>query len=137
MTYSPKVSRLFLALVILQAIHSIEEYIGKLWDNFPPATYVCSLVSDDLHFGFLVINIGLFVLGILCWLFLVRTNHNLAILPLGFWIFIELVNGIGHPIWTIVQKGYTPGVITAPFLLLVAILLIKAICDGRARSLKS
>ena len=114
----------FLALVLVQSLHSIEEYIGELWANFPPATYLCSLVSDDLETGFLYINIGLFLFGVLSWYFIIRKDLPIAKIILGFWIGIEIMNGIGHPIWTFMQKQYTPGVITAPFLLLVAIYLI-------------
>jgi hypothetical protein len=33
---------------------------------------------------------------------------------------VELINGIGHPLWTLRQGGYTPGVATAPVLLVLA-----------------
>jgi hypothetical protein len=39
------------------------------------------------------------------------------------WIAIELVNGVGHPLWSVVRGGYTPGVATAPILLVLAISL--------------
>ena len=51
---------LFLILVLVQGLHSLEEYIGKLWESFPPATILCGLVSENLLTGFLIINIGLF-----------------------------------------------------------------------------
>lgn len=119
-----KSANIFLVLVCLQACHSIEEYIGKLWKNFPPAAALTGFISDDLHFGFLIINIGIFIFGILCWIFLVRTHHRYAKFVIWFWIVIELINGIGHPVWSFVQNGYTPGVITAPFLFVTAIYLI-------------
>ena len=137
MNRSPKVPKLFLILVFLQGFHSIEEYYGALWDKLPPATWLCGLISGDLRFGFLVINIGLFVFGILSWFFLVRTHHFLARFVLGFWVFIELVNGIGHPVWSLLQMDYRPGLITAPFLLVVVLRLIKAIYDGKAHSSES
>ncbi len=120
-----RIKILFLIIVLLQGLHSCEEYIGKLWENFPPATFLCSLVSDNLKTGFIIINIGLFVLGILAWLIPIRKEYSWGKFLIWFWILIELMNGIGHPIWTIMQKGYTPGVITAPFLLITAITLLK------------
>lgn len=42
---------------------------------------------------------------------------------LWFWILIETINGVGHPIWTLREGGYTPGVLTAPILLLIALYL--------------
>ena len=131
-----KRNALFLGLVIVQACHSIEEYLGELWNVFPPAKWLTSMVYHDRHIGFLIINIGLFILGLLCWYFLVRPNHKLAIYAIGFWLVIELMNGIGHPIWSIMQSSYTPGVITAPFLLIISLVLFKTIYDDKVRSSK-
>jgi len=118
-------SSLFLLLVIVQAFHSIEEYIGRLWENFPPATYVTGLVSEDHETGFIIINIGMFLVGMLAWVFAVRPNRPAASIFISIWILIEIMNGIIHPVWGIMQGGYEPGVITAPFLLIVAILLLR------------
>ena len=120
-----KIKWTFLILVLVQGLHSIEEYVGKLWENFPPARVLCSLVSDNLVTGFLIINIGLFVFGLWCWLFPIRKNYFYAQFLVWFWIVLELINGIGHPIWTIVQKAYTPGILTAPILLVIAIILLR------------
>jgi len=120
-----KTSKLFLLIVLFQGLHSIEEYLGRLWENFPPASFLCSLISNDLETGFLIINIGLFVVGASCWWFVVRRNKSYAKNIVGIWIIIELINGIGHPIWSLMQQSYTPGVITAPILFITAILLIK------------
>ena len=51
----------FLVLILVQGLHSIEEYIGKLWNVFPPATLLTSLISENLETGFLIANIGIFV----------------------------------------------------------------------------
>ena len=48
----------FGALVLAQAAHSIEEYIGHLWKSFPPARFVTGLVSSNLERGFVVINLA-------------------------------------------------------------------------------
>lgn len=124
-----RISRLFLILILLQALHSIEEYIGRLWANFPPATFLCSLISDDLHFGFLVINIGIFAIGFFFWISIIRHWSRGSPVIIWTWIVIELINGIGHPIWSLMQGGYTPGLITAPVLLIVAIIAIKSVSE--------
>jgi len=59
-----KFTAAFLLLVILQGLHSVEEYIGKLWEVFAPAKFLSGLVSSDLEIGFLIINIGLFIFGL-------------------------------------------------------------------------
>jgi hypothetical protein len=39
------------------------------------------------------------------------------------WAVIETINGLGHPLWSLRQGGYTPGVATAPVLLVLALYL--------------
>lgn len=120
-----KIKAYFLAMVLVQGLHSIEEYQGKLWESFPPARALTNLVSDNLVTGFLVINIGLFVFGLWSWGFPVMKNYSYARPVLWFWVVLQMINGIGHPIWSIAQKSYTPGMYTAPVLLVLALVLMK------------
>jgi hypothetical protein len=107
-------------LILAQAAHSIEEYAGRLWESFPPARFVSGLVSDDLRLGFLALNVALVTFGVWCYLWPVsRRWRNARTVALG-WALVELVNGIGHPLWSLRQGGYTPGVATAPLLLILA-----------------
>ncbi len=117
----------FLILVLVQGIHSIEEYIGKLWIVFEPAKILSGLFSNDIEKGFLIINIGLFVFGFFSWAILVRRNYTIAKSIIWFWIIIEMINGIGHSIWALYERTYVPGVFTAPFLLILAIYLSREI----------
>ncbi len=61
-----KSQHLFLALIGVQSLHSLEEYVFRLWETFPPARFLTGLVSADLERGFIVINVSLVVLGIWC-----------------------------------------------------------------------
>jgi hypothetical protein len=115
----------FFVLVIFQAMHSIEEYFGELWNVLPPARWLTGLVSKDHEFGFFFINIGLFLFGILSWIFIIRKDKFLANIILWFWIVLEVINGIGHPIWSIMEKSYTPGVFTSFLLLTTSLYLIR------------
>jgi len=115
----------FLLLVLIQGLHSIEEYLGKIWESFPPARVLCSLVSDNPETGFLIINSGLFVFGLWSLLLPLRNNYFYADFLIWLWIVLELINGIGHPIWTYMQRAYTPGILTAPILLVIAITLLQ------------
>jgi len=118
-----KIKTGFLILVLVQAGHSFEEYIGRLWEVFPPAEFLTSLFSKNNETGFLIVNIGLLIFGILCWLFPIRGNYSVAKGVLWFWIVLEAINGIGHTAWSIIESRYTPGVITAPLLFVVAMYL--------------
>jgi Protein of unknown function with HXXEE motif len=113
----------FGVLVLAQAAHSVEEYVGRLWESFPPARFVSGLISPDLEFGFLVVNVSLVTFGIWCFAWPVRRGGSSAV-PLAWgWVTVEVINGIGHPLWTLRQGGYTPGVATAPVLLVLALYL--------------
>lgn len=115
----------FLALVVLQALHSLEEYAFRLYDVFPPARFVSSLFSADLRRGFIVVNVGLVAFGFWCYFWPVRRRWPIAIPLAWLWVTIELINGVGHPAWSLVTRGYTPGVVTALMLLPCALLLAQ------------
>ena len=111
----------FGVLVLAQAAHSVEEYVGRLWESFPPARFVSGLISPDLEFGFLVVNVSLVTFGIWCFAWPVGRGWSSAV-PLAWaWVTVEVINGIGHSLWSLRQGGYTPGVATAPVLLVLAL----------------
>ena len=112
----------FILLVLAQGLHSVEEYIGRLWEVFAPAQFVSGLVSDNLEFGFLTLNIALFLFGLICWLVLNRFTSVF----IWVWIVLETVNGIVHPLIALTRMAYFPGLITAPILLILAIILFRA-----------
>jgi hypothetical protein len=58
----------FGALILVQAVHSIEEYFGHLWESFPPARFVTGLVSSNPERGFVVLNVSLLAFGVWCFL---------------------------------------------------------------------
>jgi hypothetical protein len=102
--------------VLIQAAHSVEEYAGRLWESFPPARFVSGLVSSDLERGFLIANVTLVTVGLACWLWPVRRGWTIGVPIAWTWVLIESLNAIGHPLWTLRQGRYTPGVATAPIL---------------------
>lgn len=113
----------FFALVLTQAAHSVEEYVGRIYEVFPPARAVSGLISQDLERGFIIFNVTLITFGLWCFIWPVRGHWPSAIALAWFWVVIELINGIGHPLWTLAEQMYTPGVATAPLLLLLALYL--------------
>ena len=115
----------FFALVAAQALHSLEEYTFRLYEVFPPARFVSGLISRDPQRGFVVFNVALVAFGLWCYLWPVRRQWASASLLAWLWVGIELINGIGHPTWSLIQRGYTPGVATAPLLLFLALYLAR------------
>jgi hypothetical protein len=110
----------FLSLILAQALHSIEEYVTRLYEVFAPTRFVSSLISHDLALGFLVFNTALVTFGLWCWAGPVRSGWHAARGLAWFWAILELGNGIGHSALALSRGGYFPGVVTAPLLLLFA-----------------
>ena len=124
----------FGALVVMQAAHSVEEYRGRLWELFPPAQFLTGLISRDLREGFLVLNILFVGFGIWCFVWPVLRNWRIAAGIAWFWIAIEAINGIGHAVWSLSRFEYTPGLITAPVLLILAMCLVGQLKSTRLRT---
>ena len=115
----------FLALIAAQAAHSLEEYWGRLYDEFPPARFVSAAISSDRERGFVALNLLIVALGLWCWCWPVRRRWPSAIGLAWAWAVIEGLNGIGHPLWSLREQRYTPGVVTAGILLIIAIYLAR------------
>jgi hypothetical protein len=115
----------FLALVVAQVAHSTEEYLGRLYEVFAPARFVSGLISQDLERGFLIFNGLLVLVGFWCVLWPVRRGWPSAVPLAWLWVAIELLNGVGHPLWSLRQQGYTPGAVTAGILLILALYLAR------------
>jgi hypothetical protein len=109
--------------VLAQAAHSVEEYLGRLWETFPPAAFLTALIASDREMGFLVINVALVSFGLWCLLVPVRRGWKASGGLMWFWIILESINGIGHPVWSLARQQYTPGALTAPLLLVLALYL--------------
>ena len=115
----------FGALIAAQAAHSIEEYLGRLWESFPPAAFLTGLIPADREVAFIVLNCALVAAGVWCWLWPVRRAWPSAPAIAWLWVVIETINGVVHPVWSLLQRAYTPGVLTAPILLALALYLSR------------
>ena len=124
LTVNKKVRFTFLLIALVQGLHSIEEAAGKLWEVYPPATYLSGLVSRNLKTGFIIINVSLFAVLMLTWF--ATFSKTISIKGwLWLWAVLEMINGAGHTIWAIIEGGYVPGLATAPVLMILALLLAR------------
>ena len=124
----------FGALVVTQAAHSVEEYVGRLWETFPPARFLTRLVSQDQERAFLLLNVALVALGLWCFVWPIRRDWPTAALVAWIWVTIEVINGVVHSLWSLRMGGYTPGVATAPALLVIALYLGQQLRTTASRS---
>jgi len=118
----------FLLIALVQGLHSIEEIIGKLWDVYPPATFLSGLVSTNLKAGFIIINVSLFIVLMLTWLSTFSKSFSARGI-LWLWVILETINGLGHTVWAIIERAYVPGLATAPVLLFLALYLARLLLN--------
>ncbi len=111
------VRSIFLALILAQAAHSVEEYAFRLYDVLAPARFVRSLFGADREIGFVVFNSALVLFGLWCWQARVRPGHRSARAFAWFWALLEIANGGAHLALAAIAGGYFPGLATAPLLL--------------------
>ncbi len=123
----PRIRVAFLLIVVAQAVHSVEEYVFRLYDLFAPARFVADLVGIERSAGFAVANVGIFLLGIWCWLALVRRGRPAAWTVAWVWGLIEIANGFGHIALASAAGGYFPGLYTAPLLIAAGLWLIACL----------
>jgi hypothetical protein len=113
----PSARKIFLALILAQAIHSVEEYVFRLYDVLAPARYVSSLFGVDRQIGFVVVNSALVLFGLWCWRARVRRGRPSARAFAWVWALLEIANGCAHVALAAVAGGYFPGLATAPLLI--------------------
>jgi hypothetical protein len=117
---SPRSKLLFLLLVIVQAAHSVEEYVTRLFEVFAPARFVSGLVSEDLALGFAIANAAVVGIGAWCYVGPVRGGGAAGQVAAVVWIVIELANGIAHIAIAASSGAYFSGSMTAVFLVVTA-----------------
>jgi len=127
----------FAALVLAQAAHSIEETAGRLWESFPPARFLTGLLSTDREMAFIAVNVAIVAFGVWCLFWPVRREWRSAVAVMWGWVAVEAINGFGHSAWSLLRGGYTPGVLTAPVLLVVAIYLGGQLSRSGRSSIKN
>src|SRR5688572_17696298 len=130
----PRLDASFIALVGIQAVHSVEECVGRLYEVFPPARFVSGLLSQDLQRGFIIGNVALVAFGLWCFVWPIRRRWRSAVTIGWLWVTIELINGVVHPLWSLRELSYTPGVATAPLLLIAALYLARQLRAGQIQA---
>ena len=122
---SLRIRTVFAVLVLAQAAHSTEEYLGRLWEALLPPRVVSLIFSSNPQRGFLIANMLLVAFGVWCAAWPVRHNWRVAPPLLWGWTVVEIANGILHPLAVLVLGRYIAGVFTAPVLFVVALYLAR------------
>jgi hypothetical protein len=122
------VGKTYLILGIFQALHSMEEMYTHLYDFFWTTTglfqrYIPVVPQFKMNAEiFAILNMG-FIVIILATVPFVELNRRWAIKIAWCWAVIEVLNGLFHLSGTVLFSGYVPGAFSAPFLLVIDVLL--------------
>lgn len=128
-------AQLYFWLALAQAAHSIEEILAGLYDFFWIATGRLHEVFPAFPqfrmsaetFGAINLALVALLLGIAP---SVAAGRPWARWLAGIAAVVEILNGTGHLAGTVVFGGYVPGAGTAPFLLVLGILTLRALRQG-------
>ncbi len=123
---SGKVLSIYLVAIAVQCLHFCEEYAMDFHGKFPGL--LGYRWPDQLFVAFNLIWLFVFVLA--AW----GVLHQVRLAYLIVWFFAivgGVGNGIVHAALSVRQGGYFPGLITAPFHLVIGVLLIKTLLNAR------
>lgn len=107
-----KIRLAFLLLIILQAIHSAEEFICGFYEQFPPMRLMYQAAPHLAKPAFAISNILLVCAGLVCFYRWVQPARKGVKTIVWAWIAIESINIIAHLVWAIIIRGYNPGLAT-------------------------
>jgi hypothetical protein len=137
-----RIFRWFLALTVLQAIHSAEEIVTRLFDRMPVVTgrihevFKFIPVINMTRPTFITLNILIVLfLSIIC--FFVYRRRKWALVVARIAALVEIVNGLLHISAAAYTGAYFPGAVSAVGLLVAGIMLFIAVrsqSNGRTAS---
>jgi len=111
-------ARLFLLGLAVQCMHFMEEFITHFQDRFP-ALLGLPPWSERFFVAFNLIWLSVWILSAID----LQRAYRFALFPVWFFAIAAVANGIAHPMLAAVVHGYFPGLITAPVLGVLGVLL--------------
>jgi hypothetical protein len=111
---------IFLAGVALQGLHAAEEFAGGFHIRFPQ---LLGLAPWPDAF-FMALNLAFIALWLLAAIGLRRCTTP-SLFLIWFFTLAAIGNAVFHPLIALVTSGYFPGLITAPFLGIAGIVLLR------------
>ena len=114
----------FLLLIVLQTLHSIEEFIFRFYEVFPPMVSVYRNATHLARPAFILANLILVLVGFACLFRWVWPAKRGAETVVWVWIGVESFNVIAHCVWAVLIRGYNPGLVTGLGFVPVVVYLI-------------
>jgi hypothetical protein len=113
-----RTARVFLIGLAAQCMHFMEEFVTRFQDRFPTLLGL-SAWSNNFFVVFNLIWLSIWILSAIG----LRRGYRFAFFPVWFFAIGAIVNGIAHPILSVVAHGYFPGLITSPIVGVLGVLL--------------
>lgn len=125
------VATLFLVVAWLQVAHSIEEYLGKFYEQTAEASTIIRRVLPSFPIvrmdrdSFVVLN--MILIGFIMWIgYFLALGYHFAIAVATIIAGLEIVNGVAHVAYAFRLKRYFPGSISGSFLAIAALSFLLA-----------
>lgn len=124
-TAQQRLVRLAALAIVLQGFHFLEEWVTGFYERFPA---LLGLLPWPRSF-FVWFNVFWMVLWVAALIGLsYRVKAALLLFPLWFLGIAGVANGIAHPLFSVIERGYFPGLWTSPAVGIVgAVLLHKLV----------
>lgn len=117
-------TRWTLALIVLQAMHFMEELSTGFHIQFPELFNQPAMLLPV----FVLINLVFIVVWLSC-LSGIAASKRRVLFPLWFLCLAGTANMAAHPIFALLDGGYFPGLFSSPFLGVVAIITFRKLLN--------
>ena len=124
-----KLVGLFLIGIACQCLHCIEEFVTGFHLLFPPL-FGLSAISAEIFVGFNVFWIGIWALSA----FGIMRCVRIAYFPVWFFALAMCLNAIAHPLLSVWQTDYFPGLITSPLVGMMGVLILSQLFQSTSRA---
>ena len=126
----------FLLLIVLQLLHSLEEFVFKFYEQFPPMVFVYRNSPGMARTAFILFNSILFLAALASLLYWVWPARRGTITVVWVWVGAETLNVIAHCVWAVLIRGYNPGLVTGIAFLPVLAYLVRLLrrCRRQAKA---
>ena len=128
-----RVEAALVAMIAVQLVHGVEEFVFEFWNEFPPMRAVYGDVPG-LGIGvFVSFHAVLIAFGVWCYSQVRRggLKEREAVLA---WVVIQATTLAVHVAWLIVDPRYQPGLATAPLFVATVAAAITALKRERVGS---
>ncbi len=125
----------YLAILLIQILHSVEEFATRMFDVFPPALIIDHYSPGLSQAIFVTFNSSLIVVMLIAFFYWVKPRRRGWRLIVAMWVVGEAYNAVGHSLWSIWTRSYTPGLLTALALIPLVVWLIYLLRNSRKSGL--